>query len=95
LTFSPAFRLSSALPLPDFRRTLAPMKPAGFDKARPVTQLFGAFAKVQKIVPDYRANNEFRTPNLKRVGDGVRGERTPLACDFLRPAGNPVQPNFA
>jgi hypothetical protein len=65
------------------------------DAARPVAQLYGAFAKVQKIVQDFRANNEFRTPNLERVGDEVRGERTPLACDFRRPAGNLVQPIFA
>jgi hypothetical protein len=81
------------------------MIPAGFrlhqiaarqvDETRPVVQLYGAFAKVQKIVPEFRANDKFRTPNSELVGDEVRGERTPLACDFRRPAGNLVQAIFA
>ena len=32
---------------------------AGFDEARPVAQLYGAFARVKELVADFRANEKF------------------------------------
>jgi hypothetical protein len=33
--------------------------PSGFDAARPVAQLYGAFAKVKQLVADFWANEKF------------------------------------
>jgi hypothetical protein len=36
--------------------------PSGFDAARPVAQLYGAFAKVKQLVADFWANEKFLSP---------------------------------